>query len=128
MGQCFSCFGVARQINTLGGDTESAIGYGVAGRIKTFAKDDFRFQVHGGNTGRYVSVLVARDLVGEEVEEATSFMVAYRHFWTDDMRSTVYYGSTDADLADAKHNHVAVNLFKDITKQLSFGIEVENLK
>lgn len=118
-----SVAGVARQINTLGGDTESALGYGVAGRIKTFGKDDFRFQVHGGNTGRYVSVLVARDLVGEEIEESTSIMAAYRHFWTNDMRSTVYYGSTDADIAGTKHNHVAVNLFKDITKQLSFGIE-----
>ena len=118
-----SVAGVARQINTLGGDTESALGYGVAGRIKTFGKDDFRFQVHGGNTGRYVSVLVARDLVGEEIEESTSIMAAYRHFWTSDMRSTVYYGSTDADIAGTKHNHVAVNLFKDITKQLSFGIE-----
>ena len=118
-----SVAGVARQINTLGGDTESAFGYGVAGRIKTFGKDDFRFQVHGGNTGRYVSVLVARDLVGEEIEESTSIMAAYRHFWTNDMRSTVYYGSTDADIAGTKHNHVAVNLFKDITKQLSFGIE-----
>ncbi|MGV2874005.1 DcaP family trimeric outer membrane transporter [Colwellia sp. E150_009] len=118
-----SVAGVARQVNTLGGDTESALGYGVAGRIKTFGKDDFRFQVHGGNTGRYVSVLVARDLVGEEIEESTSIMAAYRHFWTNDMRSTVYYGSTDADIAGTKHNHVAVNLFKDITKQLSFGIE-----
>ncbi len=100
-----SVAGVARQVNTLGGDTESALGYGVAGRIKTFGKDDFRFQVHGGNTGRYVSVLVARDLVGEEIEESTSIMAAYRHFWTNDMRSTVYYGSTDADIAGTKHNH-----------------------
>lgn len=123
-----SVSGVARQLNTLGGETESAFGFGVAGRIKTFGKDDFRFQAHGGNTGRYVGVVAARDLVGEKAEDTTSFMVAYRHFWTEDMRSTVYYGSTDADLADTKHNHVAVNLFKDITKQLSFGIEVGNFE
>jgi len=121
-----SVSGVARQLNTVGGNTESAIGYGVAGRIKTFGKDDFRFQVHGGNTGRYVGVVAARDLVGEEAEETTAFMAAYRHFWTDDMRSTIFYGSTDADLADTKRNHAAVNLFKNYTKQLSFGIEVGN--
>lgn len=119
-----SVSGVARQLNTMGGDTESAFGYGIAGRIKTVGKDDFRFQVHGGDTGRYVGVVAARDLVGEEVEETTSYMVAYRHFWNDDMRSTVFYGSTDADKADTKRNHMAVNLFKNYTKQLSFGVEV----
>jgi len=123
-----SVSGLARQLNTVGGDTESAVGFGVAGRIKTVGKDDFRFQVHGGKTGRYVSVVTARDLVGEEAEESTSFMAAYRHFWTDDMRSTLYYGSTDTDLGDVKNNHVAVNLFKNYTKQLSFGIEVGNFE
>ncbi|OUR62747.1 hypothetical protein A9Q74_03805 [Colwellia sp. 39_35_sub15_T18] len=123
-----SVSGLARQLNTVGGDTESAVGFGVAGRIKTFGKDDFRFQVHGGNTGRYVGVVAARDLVGEEAEETTSYMVAYRHFWTDDMRSTVFYGSTDADLANTKRNHVAVNLFKNYTKQLSFGVEIGNFE
>jgi len=121
-----SVSGLARQLNTVGGSTESAIGFGVAGRIKTFGKDDFRFQVHGGNTGRYVGVVAARDLVGEEAEDTTSFMVAYRHFWTEDTRSTVFYGSTEADLANTKRNHVAVNLFKNFTKQLSFGVEVGN--
>jgi len=123
-----SVSGLARQLNTVGGDTESAVGFGIAGRIKTVGKDDFRFQVHGGKTGRYVSVVTARDLVGEEAEESTSFMAAYRHFWTDDMRSTIYYGSTDTDLGDVKNNHVAVNLFKNYTKQLSFGIEVGNFE
>ena len=104
------------------------IGGGIAGRIKTFGKDDFRFQVHGGETGRYVGVVAARDLVGEEVEETTSYMVAYRHFWTEEMRSTVFYGSTDADVANTKRNHVAVNLFKNFTKQLSFGVEVGNFE
>lgn len=123
-----SVSGLARQLNTVGGNTESAIGFGAAGRIKTFGKDDFRFQVHGGNTGRYVGVVAARDLVGEEAEDTTSYMVAYRHFWSDDMRSTVFYGSTDADLANTKRNHVAVNLFKNYTKQLSFGVEIGNFE
>ena len=123
-----SVAGVARQLNTAGGDTESALGFGVAGRIKVFGDDDIRFQAHGGKTGRYVGVVAARDLVGEEVEKTTSFMVAYRHAWNEDMRSTVYYGSTDADLANTKRNHIAVNLFKNYTKQLSFGVEVGNFE
>jgi hypothetical protein len=44
------------------------------------------------------------------------------------MRSTVYYGTTDTDLGNVKNNHVAVNLFKNYTKQLSFGIEVGNFE
>jgi len=123
-----SVSGLARQLNIVGGETESAVGFGVAGRINTFGKDDLRFQVHAGNTGRYVGVVAARDLVGEEAEESTSFMVAYRHFWNDDIRSTVFYGSTDADLANTKRNHVAVNLIKNYTKQLSFGVEVGNFE
>ena len=123
-----SVSGLARQLNTMGGNSETAIGGGIAGRIKTFGKDDFRFQVHGGETGRYVGVVAARDLVGEEVEETTSYMVAYRHFWTEEMRSTVFYGSTEADVANTKRNHVAVNLFKNFTKQLSFGVEVGNFE
>lgn len=115
-------------VDGISSKTETAFGYGIAGRINTFGKDDFRFQVHGGETGRYVGVVAARDLVGQKVEETTSFMVAYRHFWNDDMRSTVYYGSTDADLANTKRNHVAINLFKDYTKQLSFGVEIGNFE
>lgn len=123
-----SVSGVARQLNTLGGNTESALGYGIAGRISTVGKDDFRFQVHGGETGRYASVVVARDLVGEKVEKSTSFMAAYRHFWAEDMRSTLYFGSTDTDLSNLKRKHLAVNLFKNYTKQLSFGVEVGNFE
>jgi len=123
-----SVSGLARQLNTMGGDTESAFGFGIAGRINTIGKDDIRFQVHAGNTGRYVGVVAARDLVGEKAEKTTSYMVAYRHFWNDDLRSTVFYGSTDADLADTKRNHVAVNLFKNYTKQLSFGVEIGNFE
>ncbi|WP_246047152.1 DcaP family trimeric outer membrane transporter [Colwellia ponticola] len=108
--------------------TESAFGFGVAGRINTFGKDDLRFQVHAGNTGRYVGVVAARDLVGQKAEKTTSYMVAYRHFWDEDTRSTVFYGSTDADLADTKRNHVAVNLFRNYTKQLSFGVEIGNFE
>ncbi len=128
-----SVSGLARQLNTING-SESALGFGVAGRVKTFGKDDVRFQLHGGNTGRYVGVVAARDLAkdinGEytEVEETTSFMVAYRHFWTGDVRSTAFYGSTEADKADTKRVHWGVNIFKNYTKELSFGVEVGNFE
>ncbi|MEI6894245.1 MAG: DcaP family trimeric outer membrane transporter [Colwellia sp.] len=127
-----SVSGLARQLQTLDG-SESALGFGVAGRINTFGKDDVRFQIHGGNVGRYVGVTastdVARDTAGNiEVEDTTSIMVAYRHFWTDDMRSSVFYGNTETDLTDRDRSHWGVNLFKNVTKQLSFGLEVGNFE
>tara|TARA_R110002124_G_scaffold270191_5_gene438508 strand:+ start:18658 stop:19707 length:1050 start_codon:yes stop_codon:yes gene_type:complete len=121
-----SVAGLARQLNTLGGNSESAFGYGIAGKINIFGKDDLRFQYHGGETGRYVGVVAARDLVGEEVEETTSYMVAYRHFWSEDIRSTAFYGNTSTDVSDADRTHWGVNIFKNYTKELSFGLEVGN--
>ncbi|GAA0817913.1 hypothetical protein GCM10009111_19960 [Colwellia asteriadis] len=119
---------LGRQLKSVTGNTETAIGYGVAGRINTFGKDDFRFQVHGGNVGRYVGVTASTDMVGEEAEDTTSIMVAYRHFWTEDMRSSVFYGNTQTDLTDRDRSHWGVNLFKNVTKQLSFGLEVGNFE
>jgi hypothetical protein len=121
-----SVAGLARQLQTLGGEEKSTLGYGISGKIKAFGKDDFRFQFHGGEVGRYVGVTASKDLIGEEVEETTSISVAYRHFWSDDLRSTIFYGNTTTDVADYDRTHWGVNLFKNITKQLSVGIEVGN--
>lgn len=123
-----SMAGVARQLNTVGGKTKSAFGYGIAGRVKTVGKDDFRFQLHGGETGRYVGVVAARDLVGEKVEKTTSVLVAYRHFWTNDIHSNAFYGHTTTDIANADRTHWAVNIFKSYTPHLSFGFEIGNFK
>ncbi|MAG77064.1 MAG: hypothetical protein CL811_09920 [Colwelliaceae bacterium] len=123
-----SVAGLARQLNTVGGNSESAFGYGVAGRVKTYGRNDVRFQYHGGETGRYVGVVAARDLVGEEVEETTSFMVAYRHFWVDDYRTNIFYGKTTTDVADAERIHWGVNIFNNLTKQLSWGFEIGNFE
>jgi hypothetical protein len=118
-----SVAGLARQLNTLGGETESALGVSVAGRIKTTGKDDFRFFAATGNLGRYVGTVAATDLVGEEAEDSTSFMAAYRHFWSEGVRSTVFYGNTTTDLSDRDRSHWGVNLIKNYTPKLSFGAE-----
>ena len=66
--------------------------------------------------------------IGGITEDTTSVMVAYRHFWTDDMRSSVFYGNTTTDLRDTDRSHWGVNIFKNVTKQLSFGLEVGNFE
>ena len=123
-----SVSGLARQLQTVGGGSESGFGYGVAGRIKTFGKDDIRFQLHAGNVGRYVGVAAATDLVAEEVEESTAIMVAYRHFWSDDIRSSVFYSNITTDFSDRDRSHWGVNIFKNYTKELSFGLELGNFE
>ncbi|NTS76947.1 hypothetical protein HR060_08690 [Catenovulum sp. SM1970] len=123
-----SVSGVARQLNTLGGEEETAIGYGIAGKINAWGKDDFKFQVHAGEVGRYVGVTASKDLIGEEVEETTSIMVAYRHFWTEDVRSTFFYGNTETDVADYDRTHWGVNVFKNLTKSLAVGAEFGNFE
>ncbi|MCW8866433.1 MAG: hypothetical protein OQK22_16225, partial [Colwellia sp.] len=118
----FSALG--RQLNTTLGNTETAIAGSIAGRIKTFGKDDFRFQIHQGELGRYVGVAFAKDVVGEEVEETTAYLAAYRHFWNETLRTTVMYGAAEADVSGAERNQWSINLFDNLTKQLSVGVEV----
>jgi len=120
--------GVAKQLETREGNSESGLGYGITGRIKTFGQDDLRFQFHGGNTGRYVGTAAVTDLVGEEVEKSTSIMVAYRHFWSENLRSNVFYGNTETDESDRDRTHWGVNIFTNITPQLSYGLEFGNFE
>ena len=121
-----SVSGLARQLNTTLGNSESAFGASVAGRIKTGGKDDIRFQFHKGELGRYVGVGAVKDLYGEEVEDVTSVLVAYRHFWNESLRSTVLYGKVEGDASDRERTQWGVNLFQDLTKELAVGIEVGN--
>lgn len=121
-----SVAGLARQLQTPSGQRENAFGYSVAGRLKTVGKDDFRFQIHNGDTGRYVGVVSAKDVVGEQVEETTAYLAAYRHFWSEDLRSTVAYGNAEADIAGWESTQWSVNLMKSLTKQLTVGVEVGN--
>ncbi|TPH16451.1 DcaP family trimeric outer membrane transporter [Litorilituus lipolyticus] len=122
----FSALG--RQLNTTLGNSETAIGASIAGRIKTFGKDDFRFQLHKGELGRYVGVAFTKDLVGEKVEDLTAYLAAYRHYWTETLRSTVLYGRAEADVSGADRSQWSVNLFQNLTKQLAVGVEVGNFE
>ncbi|WNC72318.1 DcaP family trimeric outer membrane transporter [Thalassotalea psychrophila] len=119
-----SVSGLVRQLNTTDDDTESAVGVAVAGKIKTFGKDDFRFSVSTGNLGRYVGVTAATDIYNGEVEESTSYLLAYRHFWTEDTRSSVFIGNTTTEESDRDRSHYGVNVFKNYTPELSFGVEL----
>ena len=121
-----SVAGLGRRLTTQGGEHESSFGASIAGQIKTFGKDDLRFQFHEGELGRYVSVAGSPDVAGEVVEDVTSYMVAYRHYWSGTWRSTAFYGRVDTDVTDRERTQWGVNLFKNLTPKLAFGIEFGN--
>jgi len=74
-------------------------------RIPTFGKDDLRFQFNYGNAlGRYMTTGFA-DMVLNETSttpEVDTFdqwgaIIAYRHFWLDNLRSNLVYSYGEAD-------------------------------
>lgn len=120
--------GLLRQVDQ-GGIDEMAVAANISGRIKTVGKDDFRFQVSVGEPGRYVAAALTPDIVTNAndevvVEQTTAITVAYRHFWTDTMRSTIYYGGSETDVLKRDRSHFAVNLLTNITPKLDAGIEL----
>ncbi|WP_133405602.1 DcaP family trimeric outer membrane transporter [Parashewanella tropica] len=115
---------LGRELVSVSGIKNHAYGGSIAGKINTWGKDDFKFQYHYGELGRYIGAGATKDMIGEEVEEVTSLLVAYRHFWTDTLRSNVIFGQIETDITDIKRSQWGVNLFSDITKSLSVGFEV----
>ncbi|MGL5408918.1 MAG: hypothetical protein ACRDAP_09435 [Shewanella sp.] len=99
-------------------------GASIAAKIFTFGRDDLRLQLHYGHLGRYVGTNAARDIVQGELETSTSAMVAYRHFWTDNLRSSLFYGRTSTAVEQTDRSHIGLNLFTNLTQALTLGIEV----
>lgn len=115
-----------------GGMDEVGAAFNIAGKISTFGKDDFRFQATAGEAGRYVAAGMTPDIVENpvdeqmEVESTLAFAIAYRHFWTDSLRSTIFYGAAETDVLERKRSHWGVNLIDSITDHLDVGLEVGN--
>lgn len=111
---------------------EVAIAANIAGKINTVGKDDFRFQVTVGEPGRYVSAGMTPDIVTKAgtdntvVESSVAYTVAYRHFWNESLRSTLFYGAAETDELSRKRAHWGVNLLTNITPQLTTGVELGN--
>ncbi len=109
---------------------ESALAGNIGGKIN-IGKDDIRFQVNFGESGRYVGAGMTNDIVIDkngqyEVEETTAFTVAYRHLWSERWRSTAYYGEAETDVLEYDRSHWGVNLIRQLTPALSVGVEVGN--
>ncbi len=131
--------GLVRNLDNGGDETKadgSQFSYNIHGRIKAYGKDDFRFSYNGGRPGRYVSPAanIGDKAIDGDIYDVQAYTVAYRHFWTEDLRSNIYYGAVTIDDqigADGKktdREHIAVNLMKTINPKLTVGFEVGNYK
>ena len=123
------------------GDDETTFGYGVSfGAKYTFGMDDIRASVTtGSGLGRYLGLNTWNgayiDSNGElEAIDSTGISFAYRHFWTEKLRSNVVYSRGWADndgeaLALAgdtteSTQRLAFNLMYSPASNLTFGAEI----
>lgn len=135
--QCKGDWGVV-QANALirevdpGEEDKLALAASIGGRLPVGERDDFRFQLNVGELGRYVGAGMFRDMVtdpddGErQLEEIIAYSLAYRHFWSDNWRSSVYYGAAESDIGEEDRSHWGINLIRQITPNLTAGVEFGN--
>ncbi len=100
--------GLARQLkyettgaNNIDDSTWSAA-VNFTGKLNTWGKDDVRWQFNYGNLGRYNAFGFTNDVAlgpnGHfDTIDGFSGYVAYRHFWTDRLRSTLFYAAESYD-------------------------------
>jgi len=138
----FTASGIVRSLNVSENDfgmDDSALGYGLSlsGRIRVGERDDLRLTgTAGDGLGRYVGLNIvndaAVDLNGNLDPIFTySGFAAFRHFWTDDLRSTIAGSYFKADnpvmltgnqVTDESWNAL-VNLVWSPASRLDVGIE-----
>ncbi|KPV40231.1 hypothetical protein AN478_08915 [Thiohalorhabdus denitrificans] len=120
------------------GDLETAYGGGVslAGRLKVGSRDDFRFMANYGHLGRYLGL---NAFAGGFVEDDGDInptpvlggLAAYRHFWTEGLRSTLSVSMAEADVEAAdvgggeaeRYASAHLNLMYSPVDAATFGIE-----
>ncbi len=113
------------------GVDETAVALNVGGRLNVGDKDDLRFQLNVGESGRYVGAGMVNDAIVDtdgnySVEETTAYTVAYRHVWDSNWHSTAYYGAAETDVSDIDRSHWGLNLIRTLSPGLTAGVEVGN--
>ena len=121
------------------GDDETEFGYGVSlGAKYSFGMDDIRASITtGSGLGRYLALNQWNGAVingnGDlEAIDSTGISFAYRHFWTDKIRSNVIYSRGWADNPEAwvggsstKYSRrLAFNVMYSAASNLTFGAEI----
>jgi hypothetical protein len=122
--------------NDIADDSTYGGAVSVAGLVPTFGKDDFRFMLNYGNAlGRYMysnfeDAYLDRDGDLEALEQWGGF-VAYRHFWLDNLRSSLVYAYAEADNdtgevgdeVNKRFQSLHLNLVWSPVSQVNLGLE-----
>jgi hypothetical protein len=123
-----SAAGLLRKVDQ-GGIDDTALAFSLSGKINAVGKDDIRFQMTLGESGRYVGTTLATDIVVDpvdgktKVEDTTAWYVGYRRVWSDEYRSTIFYGNGETDILGHDRSHYAVNLIRQYTPKMIIGLE-----
>jgi len=122
-------------------DSEWSLAYSLSGKWNVWGKDDFRYYLLGGNLGRYVGLNFAADSMvtannNLEALEGWAGSLSFRHFWTDKMRTSIWYAIQDYDNkkkfvgggANKSSESIGVNLFYSPFAKLDLGVEYRHAK
>ncbi|MGL6123899.1 MAG: DcaP family trimeric outer membrane transporter [Shewanella sp.] len=115
---------LVRQLTPTEDNDEITFGGSIAGKILVGEKNDVRFMLSHGNLGRYFSTGGVQDIYRGEIETTTGGTIAYRHFFTEDLRSTLFYGRSVSDIQEVDRSHYGINIFTNLTPKLTFGAEL----
>lgn len=122
--------------NSMGRDDDAlGVAVSLSGKYVFDNGDDVKFMVNHGNLGRYIALQAFRDGAIEadgdiDLIDVTGGFVAYRHLWSDKLRSTISYAMASADnpstvaaTTTESISNASINLLYSPTKPLTFGIE-----
>ena len=100
------------------------VGAGIAFSGKLMlGRDDVRFNAHYGD-GLAVFTGIGSDVSGDDAMGQYGYNLAYRHLWSNKLRSSVQYTHTKVDDADdTEYESVHANLIYNFIPDLEFGIE-----
>jgi len=120
-------------------DNTTGYGVSVSGKIMLGSRDDLRFMVTSGSgIGRYVGLNTIGDVsldagVSGDLEAVDVFsaFIAYRHVWSDKLRSSVFYSALQGDydeqlvagtITEATESYHANLLYSPVAK-ITLGVE-----
>lgn len=115
-------------------ESEYGVGFNLSGKLAFLNGNDIKFSFSHGNLGRYIALNAFRDggidVDGNlDLSSVTGGYIAYKHNWTNKLRSTVQYAYSEVDFADDLPDsntetveNANVNLMYSPTSKLSFGV------
>jgi hypothetical protein len=136
----FGVAGIVRQLSAddAGGLDATEMGYGisVSGKLPLGPRDDIRFMANWGEgIGRYIGLGISADAAvnGDELDAIgiVAGYVAYRHAWTDKLRTTITASTFRADndvvlTGDGVTKSIvsgSINLLYSPASKITFGAE-----